>query len=519
MASESNLFCDQGCSEIATAFGLEGTHKNKACLKHLIELKNKNLATYPISTYYFLQSPDDLKEYNRRKRLTDVGVGRVTVLEAKCEEGFQVGQTQLMEQEKTLQLIVSRCVREQEKLLELHYNALRHQLAGWKAELTHYLSHKEMELSTATYALCKEEPSEQCLSLKTLDCSVALANLVLESSSILSIGPSILRPQGDLLPELLPSTCSVEEAQEAVCVLFRSAQESCFSAYYETCLKELERGQSLLALHRLRCDSVNSLYAHTLAHFGQFDQAEEILKHYVSQSELEQAVLAFERGRWGDTVTLCERSLSEQVTEEGYFLLVHSYWYLGSAKADFHLQRCTESGSAIRTSLTAEQLKRQGRFDEAKRSFKEAVALCNQQNVFILCKATVLKSWGDLLEDCKLPAEAEHQYTQALKLFETHLPHSLQHAICRNNLAIVYDQLNLKAEAEAQFQSALQIYHSNYKDSKQYANCLQNLGDLYRFLDRKEEACDLLEEAKARYQALDLTEDVRACSISLNYLR
>ena len=521
MAYQGNLLCDQdSCGNVAIAFGIDGTRKSKACSEHISDLNKKGMTTFPIAAFSFLQSFDDSQEYNRRKILTDSGFGHAEVFEARYEEDFEVGQTQLKEQHEALQLLLTRCMHEQSKLLQLHYSALRDQLAGLRAELMNFLENQEVQLSTAAHTLCEVLPSGQCLSVKTLDCSIALAKLALDSSSVLSVGPSVLRHQGDLLPELLPYTCSANEVQEAACALFSSAQKYSFSANYEACLKELERALNLLRLHSLRNDSVTVLYALTLAYFDQLDQAEEIVKYNVSKPELELAVLAFERGRWVETVTLCERSLSGQATEEGYFLLVHAYWHLDrNNDADFQLQKWTESGSAIRTSLAAEQLKRQGRHNEAKCSFKEAAALCSQQSVLIVCKASVLKSWGDLLEDCKFPAKAEHKYTQALQLLEAHLPHSLQHAICRNNLALVYDQLGLKAEAEAQFKNALQSYCSNYAHTKQYANCLLNLGHFYRFLGRKQEACKWLEEAKACYQALALAEDAQACSIALNYLR
>jgi len=83
----------------------------------------------------------------------------------------------------------------------------------------------------------------------------------------------------------------------------------------------------------------------------------------------------------------------------------------------------------------------------------------------------------------------------------------------------VYDQLHLRDEVEAHYLSALKVYSQHYANSMQYANCLQNLGNFYRFQSRKKEACELLEKSQALYSQLDWTEEVRACSIALNYLR
>lgn len=82
---ESNLLCDQSaCSNPAVVFGfLSPDLKTKACQDHYLVLVHKQVPSFPISTYAFIDSIQAVSLYEQRKTLMEKGLSASCIVAVK----------------------------------------------------------------------------------------------------------------------------------------------------------------------------------------------------------------------------------------------------------------------------------------------------------------------------------------------------------------------------------------------------------------------------------------------------
>ena len=175
---KANLFCDQpDCGDLAISFGfLRNGNKEKTCATHIQTLASKELMTFPIAAYNFIDSVQDAGLYNDRKRLIEKGLAAVNTLKSKCDEDWAAGQTRISTVASDLQKVVRKTFEEMLGKGQERYEETKRKLDATRSRFEQFVLNKSVHLSAEDRKLCETVPTWSPFRVILGDCRVTVAD-------------------------------------------------------------------------------------------------------------------------------------------------------------------------------------------------------------------------------------------------------------------------------------------------------------------------------------------------------
>jgi tetratricopeptide (TPR) repeat protein len=156
------------------------------------------------------------------------------------------------------------------------------------------------------------------------------------------------------------------------------------------------------------------------------------------------------------------------------------------------------------------QARREGRLEDARRFFAEAVELCRAARAGdASLLASALMGLGQIERDLKNRDAALEHYREAVKLYRSGVdPLRFAHTI--RHLGDVPREDGVMDEARNCYEEALAIYRSHKETSPlDLANTLRGFALLRGFAGEAEEAKSLWQEARGLYQSVEVEAGVQ----------
>ena len=185
---EDNLYCDQAnCSNPSIVFGfLRSGVKFKVCPDHYLSLVNKQIPTFSIAAFHFIETIKDAAVYEDRKELVERGRGVISTLESRCEVEWLRAQERIQANRTDLLEVVEKTHREMWEKGKRWYEESLGKLRACRIRLERVMKEKQFQLSPQDLTLCGGIPEWTPFRLVVGDCRVNTVETLLSRFHMLS---------------------------------------------------------------------------------------------------------------------------------------------------------------------------------------------------------------------------------------------------------------------------------------------------------------------------------------------
>jgi hypothetical protein len=186
---DSNQFCEQpNCGATAYMFGFTSKSiKTRVCREHLFTLTDKQILPFPIEFDQLLESLADATFYQSRKQHAQRGIGTVQAMQTRRQHDMEEAVGRLDEMKKVVIEAVEREFMELERQLECRNAAIEQELNECLANLKRFEKEKNFELRSQEKLMCEDQAIRSLFQLVVEDCSLQIAETILESVKLLPI--------------------------------------------------------------------------------------------------------------------------------------------------------------------------------------------------------------------------------------------------------------------------------------------------------------------------------------------
>ena len=511
----SNLVCDlQSCGNLSTVFGLKGSTKEKRCEEHILDLIRKEMTIYNISAYQFIQTAEDVSQYELRRKQVTAGLGNLDIVSSFYEAQLRTAISGLDKSKGNTLRLVEEYYAELTTQIETKFEQARVEMIKMKENLEVYMKLKEAKLSENEEILCRN-----------------LTDVAGFLKKLLSVGEAVrvqtqaIRSQIDwrLMKSLRYSPIDKDVKGASSIYLEEGGNEKAWF-HYEKSLKLLSKGWNLLKTNQIEeWDAVvlGLILGEVLClHFAKYDESEEVFRKCLEIEEkidpnstdisrIKNWLCAnyYYSAKYGEAENLALQVLqSSAVNSQTSLTALYYYsscqWMQGKTGQEALIQQylntsilCNTPETQLLKLGTIAMLKRmKGLNDEAESLYWEAQSLGAKNSPTSILTVDNCYQLGKLYDDIGRVEEAMRKYTDAQALYAVHYPASIQSACALYSLAAIFTKIGKLKEAEVKFLEAHAIFSTYYPKSLQRANNLRDLATLFTNLNRYDEAeCIFLE--------------------------
>lgn len=533
--SEVNLYCDSAkCSNLALVFGfLPGALKKKVCEQHMLVLVEKQVATFPISSFHFIESVMDVPRYEERKRIVEKGLGSLGVWESRCDQEWKDGQALLQSSSESVYEVFQRTYQELWEQGKQSFDDAKQKLADYRSRFEQLLKDKSIEFSEQDLYWCESVPPGSPFRLIMGDCREDIARTVLTHFHPISamnyshgeIWDGLIREQ--VAAERLDVACEIRKYSLQLGYPTIGMQETA-SVYTENTAETLTyllphtATEADIQKFALKSESEGGKYVKTGEYYNaveEFEKGRKLMEmRGLKDSEMwlrESNALAetyYQVERYKDCGMVCAEVLKTwgrhryagELWRAVFFLAESLYIQGDRAQGQAVVQEWTaklesDPGSqSTRFFVYARMLSVLGQNADAVRNFTLGFDQQHHSQTYLTayCRLNL-----GILYQLQYPQQAEEQFAQSLHVFSDICPYSISTCICLNTLGGLYRNNSQYILAEEYLNRCYSIVSSRFPGSDTFGLCLYHQGFLYIGLNRKQEAEDKLAAAFAILQA------------------
>lgn len=187
-----NLYCDN-CGQEATVFALHPPAKIKACRMHIADLMEKYSTIFKIAAYDFIETAEDLSEFETRRNISQKCQGSLTALRERCASNRNEATSRLQAAKEDSFAVVERSYQEMQMQVDQRYEKINEELNALSASLEKLTSDKHHIINPALAALSDSTPSGDLFRVVQGDCSLSLATMLMDHSVLLPADEGVLR--------------------------------------------------------------------------------------------------------------------------------------------------------------------------------------------------------------------------------------------------------------------------------------------------------------------------------------